>query len=303
VEIWYDRELLDEELLLMIKSLLTLVIISVTLLVTVQLSFADISVEVKGAFKRPGTYTFPDDSMLSDAVRKSRGITDNNLSSGYIIRKDTRDLNFRLSKLKDEIEGTLYDYVHKTTKSFDFKNNLTPQQSAILSTVESINANLRVPVVIKHFRLLKGSEDDVTLQNGDVIVLPQIKDTVSVYGCVKNPGEYPFSKIKSVGHFISKAGGASKCADTEYIYTIAPNGSVKKIDNTMISWSEENKRWEMKAFTEDSSVFAGDIVIVPFDTDDYPWLKNSKDLNERLINILAVSDIDKYKSFTEILSK
>ncbi len=67
--------------------------------------------------------------------------------------------------------------------------------------------------------ILNGSSADIPLQKGDVLYIPSIHDlkdlgTISVFGEVARPGEFPFAENTTIEDIIIQAGGLKESAST-----------------------------------------------------------------------------------------
>jgi protein involved in polysaccharide export with SLBB domain len=78
--------------------------------------------------------------------------------------------------------------------------------------------------------LLKGpgTADDIILEDGDEVVIPQIKNVVTVTGEVLKPVAVQFTPGKGVRYYISSAGGFANKARKGKSFVIYTNGRSKK---------------------------------------------------------------------------
>lgn len=76
----------------------------------------------------------------------------------------------------------------------------------------------------------KGREADVQLEAGDVIVVPRLRDTVAVVGCVMRPGAVPYQQGLTVRQCIALVGGVSEDAALKRAVVLSANGSVRRHD-------------------------------------------------------------------------
>lgn len=72
----------------------------------------------------------------------------------------------------------------------------------------------------------RGSVADLTLEDGDIIVIPEKSDVVMINGEVVVPQALIWSAKKDVGDYIKAAGGFTSRADASKILLIRPNGEV-----------------------------------------------------------------------------
>lgn len=78
-----------------------------------------------------------------------------------------------------------------------------------------------------------GKVADISLENGDVIVIPEKSDVVMVSGEVVMPQALVWSTKKSVKAYVKAAGGFTTRADTSNILIIRPNGEIETGDETV----------------------------------------------------------------------
>ncbi len=83
----------------------------------------------------------------------------------------------------------------------------------------------RVVLQIDDPERLRGTPDDLELQEGDNLLIPQIQQTVNVLGSVVNPTAVVYDPYLSVKKYIAQVGGPTKNADVDRIYVIKVNGS------------------------------------------------------------------------------
>jgi protein involved in polysaccharide export with SLBB domain len=79
------------------------------------------------------------------------------------------------------------------------------------------------------------SKDNITLREGDVIVIPQMSATVSVTGAVIQPSSLIYSKDYNLNDYVKMTGGYSRDADEKAVYVIKANGMVIKGDKTKLA--------------------------------------------------------------------
>ena len=74
-----------------------------------------------------------------------------------------------------------------------------------------------------------GFRDNLILQDGDSIFLPQFSTVVDVRGAVSSPVAVAYVPDKDIGYYVSAAGGLNRKADGGGVYVIQPNGKVESI--------------------------------------------------------------------------
>jgi len=92
-----------------------------------------------------------------------------------------------------------------------------------------------------------GKEHDIILADGDEIIIPSTPNTVKVAGAVSFPTSIVWEKGKSLGDYVSRAGGYIDGADKWKTHVVYPNGMSKQIKH----------RWF------DPDVMPGSVIVVP----------------------------------------
>jgi protein involved in polysaccharide export with SLBB domain len=72
------------------------------------------------------------------------------------------------------------------------------------------------------------SDDDVTLQDGDELIIPRFNNTVSVGGEVLKPVTVQYESGKGFGSYLSAAGGFTRNAYKTRAFVVYPNGRSAK---------------------------------------------------------------------------
>lgn len=86
------------------------------------------------------------------------------------------------------------------------------------------NINVNVEKAMKR----RGSPDDLVLQDGDILVIPDRPSTVGVVGAVVAPSAVLFQAGKTVGYYIDNSGGLTLDAAKDRILVIRANGLLVK---------------------------------------------------------------------------
>lgn len=73
---------------------------------------------------------------------------------------------------------------------------------------------------------------DIVLQDGDVLVIPQYNNTVTVNGEVMYPNTVAFQLGKGLEYYVNQAGGFSPKAKKSRVYAINMNGTVTRVKSS-----------------------------------------------------------------------
>lgn len=102
------------------------------------------------------------------------------------------------------------------------------KDTALLGDVKS-GDTYYVGVDIENALKNPGCDDDVILQAGDEIIIPQYSGTVKVNGEVCYPNTVSYLHGKSGRYYVNQAGGFSSMARRRKAYIVYPNGHVAKL--------------------------------------------------------------------------
>jgi protein involved in polysaccharide export with SLBB domain len=106
-----------------------------------------------------------------------------------------------------------------------------------------------------------GSDADITLRDGDRLVIPKRKQEVTVIGEVQSATSHFFRPGLTRADYVSMSGGLTRKADTGSIYVVRADGSVVSSEGS--GWFRRSAQVAMKP---------GDTVVVPMDTERMPAL-------------------------------
>ncbi len=124
-------------------------------------------------------------------------------------------------------EEKLSSIIKRLTLSNINVNTIDKEKSDTSKLIEMDQLNTRTTdVALELDKILgrPGSEEDVTLQDGDQIIIPRFVNTVGVSGEVLKPVTVQFEPGKSFGSYISAAGGFNRNAYKKRVFVVYPNG-------------------------------------------------------------------------------
>lgn len=169
-----------------------------------------ISVRISGEVLSPAVYTLQSrEERLSSLISRAGGLLYTaNIGGAKLVRKkkevaDTSELKRLFASLEKDTSGTASRTVVKNTTD--------------------VAINLKY--VLEH----PGSADDITLEEGDELIIPRINNTVGISGEVFKPLDIMYEKGKSMRDYINDAGGATPAGSKRRAFLIYPNGSSAKI--------------------------------------------------------------------------
>ena len=92
--------------------------------------------------------------------------------------------------------------------------------------------NLDLPNAMKH----PDSRDNIILQPGDSMIVPEYEAVVKVHGAVNSPTSVLYKPGASLGYYISAAGGYSQKADEKHTSVRQANGEIATRSGKFLFW-------------------------------------------------------------------
>ena len=168
------------------------------------------NVEVKGEVAFEGRYALITKGMrLSDLVKQCGGLTPQSYAPGAHLER----------KLSPEEQLKQQSMIKLATLG-----DTTDVRRLELSDVRVVAINLEKAIANP------GSNQwDLVLQEGDVLVVPQYSNTVTINGEVLYPNTVGYDKNKKLSDYINSAGGFTQKARTGKVFAVGMNGSVTKV--------------------------------------------------------------------------
>ncbi len=190
------------------------------------------SVVADGEVARPGTYPItPGKTTLRELIDFAGGFTG-----------DAWPGLSELYRRQSGVDGLPMDYAREKDRNFE-KSKLYNEDTLYWA----LSSRLRDGQVAVDFYKLFVTRDgaaDVTLEDGDILLVPRNTGTVYVYGQVNNAGYIPWSADKDFDWYIERAGGYGSSATESRASVIKANTR---------AWLE----------ADDAVIEPGDMIYVP----------------------------------------
>ncbi|MBZ0158519.1 MAG: SLBB domain-containing protein [Alphaproteobacteria bacterium] len=258
------------------------------------------TVTVQGEVRYPGTYTIKKGERLSSLLERAGGYTGSAyLRGAFFTRESVKELQRKsLEEMIGRLEIEMYGSgataasAAVSKEELDAKKIEAEQKARLLEKLKAAKPTGRLTVRLAHLRLLKGSEYDVELEEGDSLYIPTTSNVVNVVGSVMTNGTFIYSDALSYKEYIEMAGGYARYADTSNIYILKADGSARKVSSGWVNWNPLKSRWEMTAFGEkEKELEAGDTVVVPQKTEKVAWLREFKDITQILMQLAVTAGV------------
>lgn len=173
-------------------------------------------VTIEGEVIAPGNYVLKSKKQrISDLLNQAGGISAYAYPQGAFLTRKHK---------KEAVEQKAVEQVKKETalKVKNKTNAIDSIQAEQSELTSSDIVDIRLEKIMKH----PGSKYDLQLEEGDVLSIPKQLETVNVSGQVLRSASVRYQSGKSLGYYISNAGGFSARALAGKTYVVYPNGSV-----------------------------------------------------------------------------
>jgi hypothetical protein len=128
-----------------------------------------------------------------------------------------------------------------------------------------------------------GSRDDVILRDGDELVIPKVRQDVTVIGEVQNSTAHLHRSGLTRDDYVALSGGATNRADLKRVYVVRADGSVVAAQG---GWLRG---------TANVSIQPGDTIVVPLDVERLPplplWQAVTGILYNAAVALAAISSL------------
>lgn len=239
--------------------------------------------EIKGEVNFPGKYPIFRGDTLKTLIDRAGGLNEFAAPSSSIFLRDSlrqREAQ-QIEKYKQRLETDVAKLKVEATQSKE--NSVDTEKIGSSLLTEIVNAQATGRLVVDLVAILEDVPgSDVTLQNGDTLLLPRKPQEVSVIGEVQFPTSHLYRSGLGALDYIDNSGGLTPKSDEKYIYIISANGQVKPIKKGLFSSGNE-------------SVFPGDTVVVPYDVESMStmsyWLNVSQILFQLSTTVAALNAV------------
>ncbi len=256
------------------------------------------TVIVNGKVMRPGVYTIREGERLSSLLERCGGFLPDAFVQGIVFRRasvqmmEQERLDEARQRLTKEAANAALTQAQlasagttATATSNTSSMSMLLLQNALAST-QNQQAQGRMVIHVNSVLENKSSPDDVVLEDGDQIDVPQIPSSVFVMGEVNYPSSFLRIGSDTVRDYINKAGGYTQYADRKNVLVIKADGSVLTTDG--YDQSRRSKLFPALPLISgglmEAKLDVGDTVFVPEDLTSIQDLQKTKDITTIIAN-------------------
>lgn len=259
-------------------------------------------VTIYGEVRYPGAYTIKKGEKLSSLIERAGGYTERAYLRGAEFTRERvresqqKNMNELIQRLERELLSASSAQVAGalSTEELSAQKAELEQKQKFIDSLRKLRATGRLTIRLAHLRLLKGSDFDIELEDGDSLYIPRSTNIVNVMGSVMTQGTFVYSPSLNYKDYINLAGGVSRYADADNMYVMKVDGSAMKISRGWLSWNNNRSRWEIAQFGESiKEIEPGDTIVVPEKMERISWLREIKDITQILANIAITAGVVK----------
>jgi protein involved in polysaccharide export with SLBB domain len=198
-----------------------------------------LTVTIEGEVIFPGKYSISNkDERISDVIRRAGGLTTDAYPNGAnlirVFPTDEKERKAALEStklLKQEYWNGLKigdEALNANTRTVNGNNNAEKLRILDSLLLSSINNRKEQAIGIDLVRILlePHSKHDLIVQEGDILKVPKLLQTVGLSGALLHPITVRYDSKNSFRNYISSAGGFAQNARPSKSYVIYANGSV-----------------------------------------------------------------------------
>jgi len=164
------------------------------------------SITIEGEATFAGQYALTDHNQrLSDIIKQAGGVT----ALAYVN-------NARLIRKRSKEEMEVLAATLKQIRSSSVDSTLDNR----INVDSTYQIGIRLGIALKN----PGGSEDIVLQDGDRLVVPELNAIVSIGGEVQIPSTVRFKEGQNYRHYIREAGGYTEKSRRRKAYVIYPNG-------------------------------------------------------------------------------
>ena len=224
------------------------------------------SVQITGQVRRPGRYAISEGEHLSSLVERAGGFMPEAFPKGAVFTRESVRQNERIQVekfIQSMNQALLADTISYTGGEYG-AGNLAEANTLRESLLRSLSSALtlgRLSIQLEPADRLRGTPNDILLEDGDSLTVPQYPTSVTVIGAVRNSAAVLYKPDETIDYYIGRAGGVRQEGDVSQAYILKPDGSA------------------IFSFAKMRKVDAGDAVVVPLSMEaKIRWVPFIKDL-------------------------
>lgn len=238
-------------------------------------SQTNVVVELRGEVQFPGRYPVKPGESLSAVIDRAGGLTAFAYPDGAIFsrerikQRETEQANVLAARLEKELSELALQQANNDPQ----KANAFRLAQGLLDKLNNYQSTGRLVIDLGATLNNPGTQQDIALMDGDVLIIPRESQSVTVLGEVQYPTSHLFKAGRSRNDYINLSGGLSENADEARVYVVRANGEVLVSSRT---------RWFGGGRID---IRPGDTIVAPLDADRIQPLRLATDITRILSQV------------------
>ena len=231
------------------------------------------SVTLLGEMRFPGEYRIRKGEVVSDVIERAGGLTTLAFSEGAIFTRESVAA-LETSRAKGFSQSVIRNFASSQLTREDNNIGIAEVQSIaqILQDFEGVGR-----LLVNIDGALSGdSLANITLEDGDILTIPNRISTVTVVGEIRRPGTHSFQAGLDLEDYLGLSAGMTARADDKELYVVRADGSVFR----------PTKSW-LRFDGAGTSLSPGDTIVVPIDTGYTDNLSLWREITQVIFNSTA----------------
>lgn len=225
------------------------------------------TITLAGEVRFPGRYPIREGETLRAVIERAGGLTlEADMRSAVFTRAELQQREAeQISRLTERLRSDLAAFAIQAGQAAEGAEASRGAASALNLVQELENVEPIGRLVIDLADVLGqeiGSRSDVLVRDGDQLVIPKVRQEITVLGEVRNATSHLYRAGQTVDHYLSLSGGLTSQANRREVYVVRADGSV----------SYARGGWFSGLSAREETLLPGDVIVAPLDTRDLPPL-------------------------------
>ncbi len=258
-------------------------------------------VTISGQVKFSGKYMIRKGEKLSSLIKRSGGYLENAYLRGAVFTRERvriaqqKSLEEMADRMEKDflVEGSGKISTSLSAEEIQARQQEMVQKKKLIENVRNVKAKGRMTIKLAQLYVLKGSEYDIELEDGDILFIPEKSSVVGVVGSVMGQGAHIFSEKADYQDYINMSGGYSEYADKSSVFVLKVDGGARRAKRGLINWRSKSVQKGEAFFSEEDSYYIepGDVIVVPEKFERIAWLREIKDITQILMNTAVAAGV------------
>jgi protein involved in polysaccharide export with SLBB domain len=244
---------------------------------------------ITGEVKFPGDYALYKGEKLSSLIERAGGFTEQAYVRGAVMtrasvkQQQQKQMNETINQLERELLAMASSEAmsQMDKDEADQVSRAYKERRTFIDSLRMLEAKGRMVVPIDAAAKLKGTPQDLDIEDGDTLDVPSNPKVVYVVGAVNNAASFVYMPKQDYTFYIGLAGGYSRTADKKAVYLMKVDGTALKPGQGVV-WDGVSNRWQQGSSAQ---IEPGDAVIVPDELSKWAFLRGVKDITTILYQI------------------